>query len=660
MSEASFQTGLRDLFSQAEQDLQDSAHDESHLNSSLAEPLLESLELTTERYIDAELLAEGGMKKIYQTYDAMTGREVAMARLKVSRSKREDPFLREGQLTALLDHPNIINVHDLGIDDEGPYFTMTLKKGDSLQDIIDRLQQGDQATLDRYPQRVLLEIFLKICDAVSYAHSRGVIHRDIKPANIQIGDYGEVLVCDWGLAKMLDAPETDRQEQSLFHPDWLNDMSLSGKVQGTPGYMAPEQVSGEGQEDQRCDIFGLGCLLYTMLCHQTPFKGSATEMMEQTTKGSILPLRDRNPQLFIDKGLEAVVLKATQLHMSDRYPKVAQLHQEIHDHLSGFSTQAENASFWRECAMFYQRNRSISRLGLGSLLFILVLTAGFIWKLSESLIRSKVETRRVQGLLASSQKARFVGEGYSSHLDDPLTNILREIHELEKTPPETRRYHRIAMHYIYLQRFDEAAEAIQRNTSAGPSRLQLATRLKQYAKKTQGPNGLLSVRDLSQFILSPNLNFRKHLEIIYAYDRLKRGDFSNYEIFIHRFLQVWNQQLDAKGFIYDPISRHLILNDPKISEIAPRVMTGARQCFLAPLKLKSLDLRGSSFHDTQQLKGLNHLESIDLRNTLVTDLSPLLQLPSLKEVRLSPQQFLPEHLKGIEHLVNMEMSPERD
>jgi Leucine-rich repeat (LRR) protein len=81
---------------------------------------------------------------------------------------------------------------------------------------------------------------------------------------------------------------------------------------------------------------------------------------------------------------------------------------------------------------------------------------------------------------------------------------------------------------------------------------------------------------------------------------------------------------------------------------------------LAPLKLKSLDLRGSSFHDTQQLKGLNHLESIDLRNTLVTDLSPLLQLPSLKEVRLSPQQFLPEHLKGIEHLVNMEMSPERD
>ena len=150
----------------------------------------DSLATATERYTHKELLATGGMKEIYKVYDTKMKRFIAMARL-IPDSDEElaEVFLKEAALTASLEHPNIISVYDFGINENlDPFFTMELKVGESLDEIIDE----EKADLNE-----LLEIFVKVCDAISYAHSNNVIHLDLKPDNIQVGKYGEVQVCDW-------------------------------------------------------------------------------------------------------------------------------------------------------------------------------------------------------------------------------------------------------------------------------------------------------------------------------------------------------------------------------------------------------------------------------------------------------------------------------
>ena len=197
---------LNDLFDHAFDDV-DPAEDS---------PLYTQLQSLEKRYEDLELIAVGGMKRIFKALDRQGNRHVAMARLHEEASDLLfDPFIREAQLTALLDHPNIISVHDVGVDSTGqPYFTMDLKVGDGLDVVLQKAESDDGQLADR------LDIFIKVCDAITYAHSRNVIHLDLKPANIQVGGFGEVLVCDWGLAKLIGGTEIISDEV-LLNPDCL-------------------------------------------------------------------------------------------------------------------------------------------------------------------------------------------------------------------------------------------------------------------------------------------------------------------------------------------------------------------------------------------------------------------------------------------------------
>jgi serine/threonine protein kinase len=220
------------------------------LNPADQSPLYVELRSLQERYIQPELIAVGGMKRILKVMDRQSNRHVAMARLHEDASDLLfDPFIREARLTALLEHPNVISVHDVGVDGDGqPYFTMELKIGDGLDVVLQKAAADDAFTLSER-----LEIFVKVCDAITYAHSRNVIHMDLKPANIQVGKFGEVLVCDWGLGKFVG--DTDEiPDDVLLNPDLLNAMTDTSQVQGTPGYMAPEQVRGE-PADQPADVY---------------------------------------------------------------------------------------------------------------------------------------------------------------------------------------------------------------------------------------------------------------------------------------------------------------------------------------------------------------------------------------------------------------------
>jgi serine/threonine-protein kinase len=236
-------------------------------------------------------------------------------------------------LAAKLEHPNIITVHDIGIsEDESPFFTMELKMGDNLEQFLTKHGPKGRRENEWCSPTEMCQMFLKVCDAMSYAHSLGVLHLDLKPENIQIGHHGEVLVCDWGLGKIMSQQDQDLEEDFddlLLNPDLLNNMTISGKIKGTPGYMAPEQVEKNISFDERTDIYALGCLLYAMLCGEAPMKGSVDEILEKTRQSNGLCPHLLCPEMNVPPSLDAIVTKATRKDPSDRYEAIDDLVKDI-------------------------------------------------------------------------------------------------------------------------------------------------------------------------------------------------------------------------------------------------------------------------------------------------------------------------------------------
>jgi WD40 repeat protein/serine/threonine protein kinase len=288
-------------------------------------------------------IARGGMGAVLDAHDHKLGRTVAM---KVMLRRSDGPedrrrFLQEARVLGQLAHPNIVPIHDLGKDELGRYFyTMKLVQGITLHDVVARLRKRDAETIANFPLTTLLTIFQKVCDAVGFAHSRGVIHRDLKPQNIMVGEFGEVLVMDWGLAKILpgspaepmpsgilppsraawtgeDGKDEDITMPPSGHPTLKLDSSvepvehqirfgssnfisaepedryatLDGTVMGTPNYMSPEQAQGNISDlDGRSDVFSLGGILYALLTLHPPVEGdSVAKVLQQVRNAEISP-----------------------------------------------------------------------------------------------------------------------------------------------------------------------------------------------------------------------------------------------------------------------------------------------------------------------------------------------------------------------------------
>ncbi len=321
------------------------------------------------RYTSRTFIGKGALKEVYRCFDQRTQRFIALA---IPRAEHPpecfDSFVHEAWLVSSLRHPNIIKVHDAGVNEEGrPFFTMDLKGNTTLKDLV---KQGTS-------RRPLLEIFLKICDAVAYAHAEGVIHRDLKPENIQCDRYGEVLVCDWGLGKFTHDKSTDTASLSGKLMD-AQDMTLHGAIKGSLGYMAPEQIQAGEDVDERSDLFALGCLLHFILTGKAPFTGTKEEILKQTLQSERRSARREYPQQLIPKSLDAVILKAIALDPQERYSSVTQLQSDIYNYLSGHGTSAERPSLIRRGALFVKRNKTpvfiaasaLVVLGISGLLFL--------------------------------------------------------------------------------------------------------------------------------------------------------------------------------------------------------------------------------------------------------------------------------------------------
>ncbi len=375
----------------------------------LKNTIYSSLKKSKKRYWIKEKINEGGIKNILEVRDESTGRTVAMAVLKKCENVHHiEDFLREARITATLQHPGIMPIHDIGLNDaDEPFFTMKLiKEGYDLSTAINKIKSGKKAgNYNNLNDR--LELFLKICDAVAYAHSMGVIHLDLKPENIQLDSFGQVLICDWGLAQLCGTPSqtTFADQETATSLDFIN-ITLNGMIKGTPGYMAPEQATIEKtKKDHRTDIYSLGAILYTLLTFRLPIRRhrEVKKMLEDTQAGRIVPLKEWSKTQPIPESLKQVTMQAMSLDPNKRYQSVEELQNEIRSYLNGFATNVEEAGFFKLLKLFYQRNKVKFNLIVTSLILIVSTTSFMFLRLSKS---EKLAHKNEQIAIQNAKKAR--------------------------------------------------------------------------------------------------------------------------------------------------------------------------------------------------------------------------------------------------------------
>ncbi len=281
---------------------------------------------SSERLEEQGLVASGGMGAVHLVVDRAIGRRMAMKTMHAM--LREDDrmlrlFLREARTTGLLDHPNIVPVYDVGERDGALYFTMKLVSGRTLRDVIREYPNGVTEPNVLFN---LLDVVVKMCDALAFAHSRGVVHCDIKPANVMMGDFGEVYLMDWGIARVRGT-QPDRasyvppKKEEDVAPESSPSHNTGDAVLGTASYMSPEQAEGNRiLLDQKSDVFSVGAVLYDILCGRPPYRGgSYDETLALAREVKFVLPSEQAGEGRVPPELERIVLKAMARHRSDRY-----------------------------------------------------------------------------------------------------------------------------------------------------------------------------------------------------------------------------------------------------------------------------------------------------------------------------------------------------
>jgi formylglycine-generating enzyme required for sulfatase activity/serine/threonine protein kinase len=386
----------------------------SQLDAVTAE-LLRQLELRrgkTQRFSVRKELARGGMGIILEVYDEDLQRPMAMKTIRGNRkgfkvssasvAATARRFLAEARVTGQLDHPGVVPVHELGIDEEGQlFFTMRLVQGRDLLQIFEEVHKGREGwTVTR-----ALGVLLKACETVAYAHSKGVIHRDLKPANIMVGHFGEVHVMDWGLAKCRDrqdlhdlrlAPKT--QEGTAESEPALEGqpiLTLDGTVLGTPAYMPPEQALGKVREiDARADVYMMGSLLYELLAGHAPFlqpsaRLSSRQVLEELKKGPPQPLETLQPRAAPE--LVAVCDKAMARDVEMRYTSMVEMADDVRSYLENRVVRAYETGPLAEFRKWVQRNTGVAA-ALGGIVIVMLAALASIGVV-QSLRKAEVERK---------------------------------------------------------------------------------------------------------------------------------------------------------------------------------------------------------------------------------------------------------------------------
>ena len=373
---------------------------------------------TTERYQIENQIARGGMGAVMRAVDCDLRREVAVKfMLDQADPKKKQRFVEEAQITGQLEHPNIVPIHELGLDAQKRlFFAMKMVKGRSLAEVLNIHRDEPKKAEKDWPLGRLLGIFVNICHALAYAHSRGVIHRDLKPANVMVGDFGEVYVMDWGLAKVLHGG--GQQAETLSLPGENDSAGQDGKVVtdrgpegnltqegsilGTPMYMPPEQAAGQIQAiDQRSDVYSLGAILFEMLTLEPPVdpEGGPMGVLMQVLQGQVIPPEQRTPARAkagkIPRELSAIAMKALAKEAKDRYASVEDLRKDIERFQEGRSVSAKEDTKWEMIWKFVKRNKGFSA-GAAATLLVLLTSVVVLFQAWQDTRAAQAETLKEQ------------------------------------------------------------------------------------------------------------------------------------------------------------------------------------------------------------------------------------------------------------------------
>ena len=396
--------------------------------------------------------AKGGLGAVFVAYDEELHREVALKEIQnryVGHQESRARFLLEAEITGGLEHPGIVPVYGLGRYADGrPYYAMRLVKGQSLREAIQHFHEAEGAGRDAGERtlalRQLLGRFVAVCNALAYAHSRGVVHRDVKPDNILLGPFGETLVVDWGLAKVVGrGPEETHDAEATLRPPSAEslDPTRVGAHYGTPAYMSPEQAEGHADRvGPASDIYSLGATLYTLLVGRPPIEGSDLHaVLGKARAGDWLPPRQRDRT--IPASLDAVCRKAMARKPEERYPTALALAADIEHWLADEPVSAYREPRMARVGRWMRRHKPLTAAVAAMVLAVLLLGSGGAWWLTRQQARQR---RGVETALAEvaqlQQQARWaearavleqtesrLGEIGSQHLRGRLEQARREL-----------------------------------------------------------------------------------------------------------------------------------------------------------------------------------------------------------------------------------------
>jgi len=380
--------------------------------------------VTHERYRQGTELGRGGMGRVVEAFDTQLGRTVALKEVLPKGPSVARRFLREVEITARLEHASIVPLYDAGTSPDGrPFYVMRRVSGRPLDEAIKRARDlGERLTL--------LPAVLAAIDAVAHAHKRGIIHRDIKPANILVGELGETVVIDWGLAKVIGEEDDDDTSNDPKVPTAADSLQTqAGAVFGTPGFMSPEQARGEPLST-RSDVYALGATLYHLLAGSPPHAGdSATMVLGRTLKHDVIPLLDAAPGAPPD--LVTIVTKALAFEAEDRYVNAGELSDDVRRFLAGQLVAAHRYTPRQRITRFAKRHRT--SLAIAALASVAV--AGLAWFSVHQIVQERdVANKARKAAVADKQLAEVARDSLAERNDALLLTQARYL--LESNPTE--------------------------------------------------------------------------------------------------------------------------------------------------------------------------------------------------------------------------------
>jgi serine/threonine protein kinase/WD40 repeat protein len=360
-----------------------------------------------DRYLFEHEQGRGGIGLVMRARDRKLDRTVAIKVLQRRTPESEARFLREARITARLQHPSIVPVHDLGTTARGePYYAMKLVEGHSLREKIEQTTTLDQ-------RLALLPAVLAVADAIAFAHARGIVHRDLKPANIIVGDYGEAVVVDWGLARDDHDELRHRSDREVPHPQPASaaarpivsrDATAPGAILGTPAYMPPEQARGEAV-DRRADVYALGAILYHILSGLPPFTGDCGKaVLAQVRTAPPPPVRQLEPRIPAD--LSAIVVKAMGRAPDQRYPDAAGFAADLRQFLGGQLVTAHSYTRAQLLHRWLHRHRAAVSVAVIACLLLLSSLLTSVGRIIRERDAAEIARRRASRARANTQLER--------------------------------------------------------------------------------------------------------------------------------------------------------------------------------------------------------------------------------------------------------------